>query len=236
MRRAWIALALVAGIASCGGKAVRRQSASPAASGVRALIAALRSDDPGPAYQLLAAEVRRDTPYAEFAALWKQSGGERAQRAAALEDSLKGAPDLNETARVSYPDGRVVSLYRQAGEWRLESALLSRHHAGSPHEAVRLFADALAGRDYEAVVRVLTPRRRAGIVREVDDFTSSLIAHLDGEITFVGKRRAELRWEQGGKRYKVVLEQADGDEWRIDDIDITAVPPEPETPEAGDDD
>lgn len=225
----WLALGAFA-LVGCGGAVTHRSATPPASTGVRALITALRSDDPEPAYRMLSAELKKDTPYAEFESLWKQSGPERHHRADALEDSLKGTPDLGETARVDYADGNVVNLVREAGAWRLESALVSRYHAGTPHVAVRVFADALAARDYNGVMRILTQRRRAGIVHEVDSFTTALIAHLDGEITFVGKTRAELRWEQDGKRYKVVL-QREGDEWRIDDIDIIAVPPEPEKAE-----
>ena len=100
---------------------------------------------------------------------------------------------------------------------------MTSFHAARPHDAVRVFADALARRDYEGVLRVLTSKRREAIRAQVDDFVSALLANLDGEITLLGKDGAELNFHKDGKRYRVVLER-EGDEWRIDDIHVRAVP------------
>ena len=60
-------------------------------------------------------------------------------------------------------------------------------------------------------------------IHQVDAFTDSLIRNLEAPIHFIGKRGAELRWEDGDKRYRVVLRK-EGDEWRIDDVHITTMP------------
>ena len=216
-----VALGLLASILAC--RATTSSAGPPAVEGIRAFIAALRADDPAPAYALLTDDTRASLPFDEFAVLWKQSTREREQRAHNLEEGLKGNPNLGESAKVTYADGQTVGLLREAGAWKLESALVSRYHAGRPHDAVRIFADGLSARNYDGIMRVLTSRRRKVISHQVDEFATTLIKHLNDEITFVGKDKAELRWEEGDKRYRIVLHK-EGDEWRIDDIDERAAP------------
>ena len=76
MKRVALAVLLLAAAASCGPRGAARAS-EPAAHGVSAYLAALRSDDPRRAYSLLSDEVRKEMPYDSFAALWKQHATER---------------------------------------------------------------------------------------------------------------------------------------------------------------
>jgi len=217
------ALGLVVGC-SASAKQVRH---SPASAGVKQLVAALRSSDAHAAYRLLADKTRKQIPYAEFARNWKQYKPEREHKAKALEDVLKEDPDLGERSRVVYPDGKSVMLLRQRGNWKLESALVAENRAGSAREAVRIFAESMANRNFDAVMRILTGRRRKAISRQVDAFVTSLITQVSRPgmtVTKVGKDRAELYWEAKGKRYKIVLLR-EGDEWRIDDIHLRGAPP-----------
>lgn len=210
--------------AGCGAAATAR-TAPPAANGIQGFVKALRSDDPRPAYDMLAADVRQDVTFDEFALVWKQTKAERDDRARALEEGLKGNPDLGERSSVRYQDGKIVHLEREDGVWRLDSALVTRIHAGRPHDAVKIFAEGLAGRDFEHVMRILSARRRDGIRRQVDTFTDSLIRNLEGAIHFIGTDGAELRWEDGDTAYRIVLKK-EGDEWRVDDVHIRTRPPE----------
>lgn len=207
----------------CGSVAQKRTT-PPAATAVRSLIAALRSDNPRPAYEMLAEETRRSVPFDDFALMWKQSAPERKFQAQALEEGLKGDPDLGERSRVVYADGKTVYLQREAGAWKLESALVSRYHSANPRDAIQIFAEGVAARDYEGVMRILSSRRRDGIRSQVDAFATSLLRHLDDEITLIGKEKAVLRWEDEESRYRIVLRK-EGDEWRVDDIHIRAAPP-----------
>lgn len=220
MRAAIVAIAL--SLSACSA-APSRSSTPPAATGVRAFIDALRADDPERAYAMLSADARDEVTYDEFALMWKQSKAERDHQARALEEGLKGQPDLGEVSKIVYRDGKAVHLRREAGGWKLESALVTGIYAGRPHDAVKVFAEGLAGRDYERVMRVLTNRRREVVRKQVDAFTDSLIRNLEAPIHFIGKSGAELRWEDGDKRYRVVLRK-EGDEWRIDDVHITTMP------------
>jgi len=195
---------------------------SPAADGVRAYVTALRSNDPRAAYELLSADTRKHTSFDEFALQWKQTEAERRWQAKVLEDSLKGNPDVGERALISFSDGKLVQLEREGKMWRLESELVSRSRAKRPSDALRMFADAIAAHDVDAALGTLTTRRREGLFRQIHGFMNGLGKHVRGPIE-EGNDRAELRWDENGIRYRIVLRKED-DEWRIDDIYIRPAP------------
>ncbi|MGE0550242.1 MAG: hypothetical protein AB7O24_05870 [Kofleriaceae bacterium] len=218
---------LVAGwltLAACGGAGGPR---SPAADGVRAYVAALKSNDPREAYDLLSSDARRQMSYDEFALRWKQSDKERAWQIEVLEQSLKGNPDVGERAIISFADGKLVQLERDDKTWRLESELVSRSRAKRPRDAIRLFADAIEQRDLNGVLGMLTQRRREGLTREVEGFVAGIGKRINDRIDEFGTDRAELRWDENGLRYRIVLRK-ENDEWRIDDIHIRPAPKDDE--------
>jgi len=214
----WSGVVLV--VAACGGAA---GPSSPAADGVRAYVRALHDGDPRAAYALLSADARKKLSYDEFALAWKQGDKERAWQAKVLEDSLKGNPDVGERALISFSDGKIVQLEREGHAWRLESELVSRSRAKQPRDAVRLFAEAITGRDITGVLNVLTQRRRDGLTRQVEGFVAGIGKRLNDRIDQFGSDRAELRWDENGIRYRIVLRKED-DEWRIDDLYIRPAP------------
>jgi hypothetical protein len=208
------------GLPACGAHA---GPSAPAAEGVRAFVAALASDNPRDAYGLLSADARKQLSYDEFARQWKQSAPERAWQAKALGDSLKGDPDVGERAIIGYGDGKLVQLQREGQAWRLEAALVSRSRARRPRDAIRRFADAVAQRDVGAILGVLSQRRRDGLTREVEGFLAGLGKRINDRIDEFGGDRAELRWDEHGLRYRIVLRKED-DEWRVDDLYIRPSP------------
>ncbi len=218
------ALALVIALAACGGPA---GPSSPAADGVRAYVQALRANDARAAYDLLSSDVRRKLSYDEFALEWKQGEPERRWLAKVLEDSLTGNPDVGARALVAYSDGKLVQLEREGKTWRLESELVSRSRAKRPRDAIRIFADAVAARDVGAALNILTARRREGIAKQVEGFIAGIGKHVNGSIEEHADR-AELKWDENGIRYRIVLRKED-DEWRIDDIYIRPAPKDDET-------
>ena len=224
MKRVALALMLALMIAACGGPA---GPATPAADGVRAYLQALRSDDAHAAYGLLSHDARKNLSFDEFALQWKQTASERAWQVKALEESLKGNPDVGERALISFSDGKLVSLEREGKVWRLDSELVTRTHAKQPRDALRMFAEAVAARDVNGALNVLTTRRREGIAKQVEGFISGLAKHANGPIDNFGNDRAELRWDENGVRYRIVLRK-ENDEWRVDDISIRAAPREDE--------
>jgi hypothetical protein len=224
-----LALALSLALSACRGG---RGPSTPAAEGVRAYLSALKSSDPRAAYGLLSSDARKKLSYDEFALQWKQSEQERAWQVTVLEASLKGNPDVGERALVSFSDGKLVQLEREGKTWRLESELVSRSRAKRPRDAIRLFADAVAARDVSGALNVLTQRRRDGLAKQVEGFISGLSKHVGGPLDEFGDR-AELRWDENGVRYRIVLRKED-DEWRIDDIYIRPAPKDEESETGGD--
>ena len=162
---------------------------------------------------------------------WKQSELERKWQAKVLEDSLKGNPDVGERALVSFSDGKLVQLEREGKTWRLESELVTRSRAKRPRDALRMFADAVAARDVNAALGTLTPRRKEGIAKQIEGFIAGLAKHSNDPVE-EGNDRAELRWDENGIRYRIVLKKID-DEWRIDDIYIRPAPKEDQGSEGG---
>lgn len=208
-------LALV--LAACGGAAER---VPPATNAAQAYAQTLRGDEPRAAWGLLSTDARQQITYEQFAAAWRSSAAERERQAQQIEEGLKGRPTVSQRAAVTYRDGKTVRLETSGDRWLLETGLVSRTVAHSPLDAVDMFARAVDGRDLQAVLSVLTKRRREGINRFLAEFAESLRKHKGEEgITFQGRNRAELKWDEGGTRYKIILVR-EGDEWRVDDFDI----------------
>lgn len=202
------------------------QHVSPAATGVEEIIIALRSDDPTPAYTLIADALHEQVDFEEFAAQWRATRAEREERARALEAELTSSRSIGERTRIIYADGKSMYLVREGSAWRVESPLVSRFHASRPHEAARLFARAFADHDYDGVMHMLTSRRRDHLDRHLTAFITSLLAHLaEGVDTLerIDEERAHLRWDHGDMSYRIVLRK-EGDEWRVDDVHIHPAP------------
>jgi hypothetical protein len=195
---------------------------------VRAYVQALRKNDPRDAYALLSSDARRRLSFDEFALQWKQGDKERQWQAKVLEASLKGSPDVGERALINFSDGKLVQLEREGQTWRLDSELVSRSRARQPRDAIRLFADAIAARDLTAVLGTLSQRRRDGLTRQVEGFVAGIGKRINERIDQFGSDRAELRWDENGIRYRIVLAK-EGDEWRVDDIYIRPAPKDDDT-------
>lgn len=217
---------VVAASTGCGGAQVGK---TPAASGVQALIDALSSDDPRRAYSLLSDDVRRTIPYRDFAEQWRLSTSERAWQISALRASLRGAPDVGERAVVGYGDGKSVPLERDGKTWRVEVPLITSAQTPRPRDAIRLFAEALSERDVSAALALLTKRHRDGLARQLEGFLQGLGKRIDQPIDEYDTDRAELRWDENGIRYRLLLRRED-DEWRIDDISVRPNPPDESEP------
>lgn len=212
-------LVLVCVVAACGAP---KGPSTPAANGVHAYVSALENDDPRAAYGLLASQTRKRVSYDEFALQWKQSAQERKWQAKALREGLKGNPDVGERARVTFSDGKIVPLERDGNRWLLESELVSRSRAKRPRDALRVFSDALSSRDVGSLLGVLTQRRRDGLMKQIGGFVSGLDKRINDKME-EWPDRAELRWDENGIRYRIVLRKED-DEWRVDDIYIRPAP------------
>jgi hypothetical protein len=212
---------LIFGTSACGASSSGR--APPAKHGVTAFMNALERENPRAAYELLSRNVRASLSFHEFARDWTADRAERTWQAARLGEALRGYPDVSERAAVSFSDGKSVVLEREGTTWRLESALISRVRAGRPHDAIRRFADGIRRNDLEMVLRTLTLRRREGLARQLSGFLAGIARNVDGKLEEIGSDRAEMRWDENGVRFRIVLRRED-DDWRIDDIHIHPVP------------
>ncbi|MDX2094248.1 MAG: hypothetical protein SFX73_40830 [Kofleriaceae bacterium] len=218
--RTRFALLMTVALAGCGGPA---GPSTPASAGVAAYVTALKQNDASAAYKLLSSDTRRKISYDEFALQWKQSDKERQWQIAELERSLQANADVGERALISFSDGKLVQLEREGTSWRLESELVSRSRAKRPRDAIRLFADAIAQRDINAALGVLTQRRREGLTKQVEGFVTGIGKRINERIDEIGSDRAELRWDENGIRYRIILRKEE-DEWRVDDISIRPAP------------
>jgi hypothetical protein len=222
-----VCFVLALSLAACAGVG----QAPPAQRGVTALITALRAEDPRPAYALLAKDTRKRISFEEFALQWKATAAERAWEADRLDAALREAPDVDERALITYPDGRTVTMEREGARWRLGDALVSRVRAARPRDAIKMFAQAMRQRDLELVLRTLTLRRREGLARQIEGFLGGIDRKVDGRLEEIGTDRAELRWDENGLRFRIVLRREDG-EWRIDDIHVLPSPGDEGDPDA----
>ena len=202
---------------------------SPASAGVRAYVDALRAKDPHDAYALLSSDTRKKVSFDKFALDWKQSEKERDWQAKELEESLKGSPDVGERALVSFADGKLVQLEREGVQWRMEAELVGQSRAKKPRDAIRAFAEAIDARDIGRILAVLTQRRREGLQRQIVGFVNGIDKRINDKLDENGDK-AELRWDDNGIRYRILLRKEDG-EWRVDDIYIRPVVKEDEPSE-----
>ena len=153
-------------------------------------------------------------------------------QAKVLEDSLKGNPDVGERALVSFSDGKLVQLEREG------KTLAPRVRARQPlaREAAARRDPAVRRRDRRARRRgalgVLTQRRRDGLTKQIEGFVAGIGKRINDRARRVRTDRAELRWDENGIRYRIVLRKED-DEWRIDDIYIRPAPKDDETNKPG---
>jgi hypothetical protein len=225
MTRRWlVVIAAAVAVAACGGSAGPSTAAS---DGVRAYVQALQSNNPADAYALLSDAAKKKMSFEEFSLQWRQSAAERDWQAHALEAGVKGNPDVGERALFSYSDGKLVELDREGKAWRLESELISRSRAKEPRDAIRLFADAIAARDVNAILGVLTQRRRDAMQKQVEGFVAGIAKRINDRVDQIAPDRAEMRWDENGLRYRIVLRKED-DEWRVDEIYVRPAPKEEE--------
>jgi hypothetical protein len=231
----WLSVVAVS-LAGCG--AHRNQgNHPPAATAVATVIAALGSDDPKAAYQLLSDESRREVSFAQFSLLWKQRQQERRAQADDLRQAIKLNPSLNEDASLRLENGRVVHVQRRSELWSMHTPLVATAGGETARDAIQLFARAVAEKDLPAILSTLTKRRRDGIARQVKAFMAGIETHSNDSLSDDGPDRRTLRWDDGPTRFEIIL-RLEEDQWRIDDIVVRDVPqvgtPEPDTPDTED--
>ncbi len=207
----WLVAALC--LTACAGTARRHDGSERIA---RQWTHALTGDDPRAAYELLAAPVRQNKPYAEFAREWDATKLERARQAEALARALDRGARLGERGELAIGDGQVTPLTHEPEGWRLERPLIAAVRPATPEEAIQRLADALEDRSFPALLRLLSSERQEAARSLLDAFVTGLRDHST-ELVEVSEDRATLVWTDGSRRWRVVLKREQG-AWRIDDF------------------
>ena len=215
--------ALLAFVSGC---AAQSRNAPAASAGVKQVIAGLQSPEPRALYELLPPKIRKRTSYNDFAARWKATRVERHRQAKAMSEALGHPHTLKEWAAVRHGKLGTIALHRTGRKWQLESEFASHSVALRPAAAVKYFATALARRDLVALLRVLTRPRRTALSTRIEKLSNSLSQRIrDGDLTIgsLGDKRAEVHWQDDDHRYRILL-QKEGDQWRVEDVDLRPKP------------
>lgn len=202
----------------CGSSAARHTTSANRL--VARYIAALESDEPRDAYELLSREVRKSLSYEQFERQWRAHKRERQKQAAALEEARTGAPDLGTRAVITFKDGKSALLSAQSSAWKMEHPLVANVVATTPRDAVRFLHKSLESADFARFVRVLSKRKRKALVGMLNNFSESLGRNQEQFIQKLGENRALMLWEDKSGRYRIKLVREDS-EWRVDDFDIS---------------
>jgi hypothetical protein len=212
--RTLVVLALVVPALGCPG--ARGGSDRSPHDAVQSWTQAVRRDDPQAAYALLSAPLRRALPYEEFVRRWKETPQERTQQSVDLGAGLREEAGLGERARITLSDGKTADLVREPSGWKLEAPLMAPVRASTPQDALRLLAAAIESRSYEALLRILTQRRREALSLQVEAFERGLKSRLSEPIEVNGDR-VFFEWTEGRMRFRVTLIRENG-EWRVEDV------------------
>lgn len=204
-------------LSACGRLASPTPAGSPRVT-AKAWAESVRRENPDSSRALLSARASSELARGDLSLRWRDTQQERAAQADQVERAVEGPGGIREWATVTLGDGKTVSLVREEAGWRIEAPLLSSLHASGPEDALRFLASALETRNFDALVRILTSRRREGLHQALDSFIKGLKEHAPGEVEISGDR-AFLRWSDGRLRWKVTLLREAG-EWRIDDVDL----------------
>jgi hypothetical protein len=175
-------------------------------------IAAVESNRPDLAYQLLDEEVRRRVSKSEFITRWRDARKELSHQAAMLKQ-VKGPTEVH--ARVDYPSGLRAQLVYVDSSWKIQKNVTSAPlSTPTPADAIKAFIWAVEKRDYQAVMKLVSKSMRETIEREITDRLERLKEGLNREIEVTGNK-ARLRYD---RRYKLELIK-EGGQWKILDFD-----------------
>ena len=138
----------------------------------------------------------------------KRELGEHAQGLGASERVISAH------AEVKYDDGEVVSLDLDEGKFRVTAADALPAAAKSPSQALTQLRRVLARRSYAGLLRVLSPRTRAALERDLRSLVEGLGEPDSLDVEVVGDAASV---DIGGG-HRVKLRREDG-VWYVDDFE-----------------
>jgi hypothetical protein len=178
---------------------------------VAAYTEAVKSGDAAAIYELMSDESRRAISQDELARVLAEQQKELSEHA----DSLRSKGSLlTARAEVRYDDGEIVSLDLVDGAFRVSAADALPGAARTPAQALGQLRRVLARRSYPGLLRVLSPRTRAAVERDLRSLVEGLAEPEALQIDETGD--AATVDVPGG--HQVKLRREDG-VWYIDDFD-----------------
>jgi hypothetical protein len=178
------------------------------APAIDAYAEALERGDADAVYGMMSEESRRAISRDEIGRVLKRELAEHAEEVRAEDRALTARAELR------YDDGEVVSLDLEDGEFRVTAADALPAAAKTPAQALGQLRRVLARRSYAGLMRVLSPRTRAAIERDLRSLVDGLTDPESLEIEVVGdSATVEI---PGG--HKVNLRREDG-VWHVDDFE-----------------
>lgn len=172
---------------------------------------AVREGDTAAIYAMMSDESRRTISLEELRRVMRDQKTELTQHAESL---TSGERTVTAHAEVRYADGEVVSLDLDGGRFKVTAADALPAAATTPAQALGHLRRVLARRSYQGLLRVLSPRTRAAIERDLRSLVDGLTDPESLVIDVVGdSATVEI---PGGHRVK--LRREDGI-WHVDDFD-----------------
>ncbi len=171
---------------------------------------ALKNADATALYGLLSAESKRAISKDELARILKEQRAELSAHAVELASTERS---IDAHARIRYPDGEVVSLDLLGGKFRIAAADALPAAARTPSQALGQLRSVLARRSYAGLLRVMSPKTRAAMERDMRSLVDGLTEPEALQIDVIGD--AATVTIPGG--HEVRLRREDG-VWHIDDF------------------
>lgn len=172
---------------------------------------AVREKDAAALHALLSAEARRAVSVKDVQNWLAESQPQLQRRAQALTSK---SSQWTTRATVRYVDGETATLTLEQGEFRIDAAAALPASARTPEEALSHLRRALAGRNYPALTRILTPDS----ARALEDKFRGLVNALEQPQALpvqIDGKRASVVTADG---HRIELEEKDG-VWRVRDFE-----------------
>lgn len=177
---------------------------------VTAYAAALERGDADAIYALMSEESRRAVSREELRRVVKDQKAELAAHAKALGSQQRA---IEAQAEIRYDDGEIVGLDLEDGAFRVTAADGLPASAKTPEQALSQLRKVLARRSYAGLLRVLSPRTRAAMEKDLRSLVEGLTEPDSLRIDVVGDTATIT--VPGG--HQVLLRREDGI-WQVDDF------------------
>jgi hypothetical protein len=198
-------------LSALAGGCVGRAAVADPEPTIDAYVRALEQGDTEALYELMSEESRRAISREELKRVLAEQKTELADHAGAVHADDRV---ISARADVRYDDGEVVSLDLEQGRFRVTAADALPAAARTPAQALGQLRSVLARRSYAGLLRVLSPRTRAAIERDLRSLVDGLADPESLDVEVVGDSATVAI--PGGHLVKLRREEG---VWHVDDFD-----------------